>query len=303
MASCIVQLFQKKENRRPFIVLFDSGSSHTFWNIKSLPKGCVPIKVDAVQSSTLAGPMQSQLEVTLEHIVFPEFFRTRQVREVQAKVFNADCRYDAIIGRDMLKEMGLIIDFKDLRMTWDDIHVPMRSFPRPAVQKNLKIPEPTPAEQLYLNMLEADLEDDDTLPTCDTTQCSEDDYFLDDDLDGSEVGNDHALEQNGESYVENEKVVLKESKYEGADVNQVVHSCTHLNQQQQNELRVVLEKFPKLFDNTLGKYTDERIHLDLKDDAVPYCQARPYAVLHYAKSEQLVFVLGIRNYKLEVNLN
>ena len=125
MASCIVQLFQKKENRRPFIVLFDSGSSHTFWNIKSLPKGCVPLKVDAVQSSTLAGPMQSQLEVTLEHIVFPEFFRTRQVREVQAKVFNADCRYDAIIGRDMLKEMGLIIDFKDLRMTWDDVHVPM----------------------------------------------------------------------------------------------------------------------------------------------------------------------------------
>jgi hypothetical protein len=26
-------------------------------------------------------------------------------------------------------------------------------------------------------------------------------------------------------------------------------------------------------------------------------------LLHYAKSEQLVFVLGIRNYELEVNLN
>jgi hypothetical protein len=25
--------------------------------------------------------------------------------------------------------------------------------------------------------------------------------------------------------------------------------------------------------------------------------------MHYAKSEQLVFVLGIRNYELEVNLN
>ena len=31
----------------------------------------------------------------------------------------------------------------------------------------------------------------------------------------------------------------------------------------------VLEKYPKLFDNQLGTYPDEKIHLDLKPDAIP----------------------------------
>jgi hypothetical protein len=35
---------------------------------------------------------------------------------------DASCHYDMIIGRDMLQAMGLIVDFKDNLMTWDDFH-------------------------------------------------------------------------------------------------------------------------------------------------------------------------------------
>ena len=68
------------------------------------------------------------------------------------------------------------------------------------------------------------------------------------------------------------------SKYETADIDEIVRRCSHLNQVQQNELRNVLSKYPKLFYNERGTYPDERIHLDLKDDAVPHCQPRAYTV-------------------------
>jgi hypothetical protein len=44
--------------------------------------------------------------------------------------------------------------------------------------------------------------------------------------------------------------------------------------------RTVLERYPKLFDNELGTYRDEKIHLDLKEGAVPHCQPRAYSVPH-----------------------
>ena len=61
-------------------------------------------------------------------------------------------------------------------------------------------------------------------------------------------------------------------------MRKICHSCTHLSLVQQNELLEVLEKYPVLFNTNHGVYPDEKIHLDLKDDAVPFCQQQPYAV-------------------------
>ena len=77
MALCLVNTMSKQPVKKPFVVLFDTGASHTWWNIKSLPPGCVPKKVEASSSSTLTGDMMSNLEVTVEDVVFPEFFKTR----------------------------------------------------------------------------------------------------------------------------------------------------------------------------------------------------------------------------------
>jgi hypothetical protein len=54
--------------------------------------------------------MQSNLEVTVEDVTFPEFFKTRRIGKVEARVFTAECRYDAIIGRDLLRELGMNLD-------------------------------------------------------------------------------------------------------------------------------------------------------------------------------------------------
>ena len=271
MASCIAQLVQRQVLNKPLVVLFDSGSTHSWFHSSCVPKGCVPKIVPSVSSATLAGNIESNQEVTVENVSFPEFFKTRRLDKITGRLFRTPCRYDAIIGRDVLTEMGLTLNFKLQKMSWDDCHVEMKSFPNTISKNGVK--EPTTAEQLYLNMLEADLEDDDTLPTCDMTDCS--DMYLDDEFDDFDKGNEHAVDS--EVFESQE---IKTSLYEQTDIDQVVRTCRHLSQEQQNKLRDVLSKYPKLFNGELGTYPDEQIHLDLKPDAVPHCQPRAYSVPH-----------------------
>ena len=119
------------------------------------------------------------------------------------------------------------------------------------------VKEPSLAKQLFWDALEEDLLDDDTYPTCDMT----DDGSLDDGF-GPEEGNKHAdcsFDDDDTPRVEevyNEDGTIKESKYEGADIDRIVRGCTQLSQSQQNDLRSVLEKHPVLFNNELKAYPD-----------------------------------------------
>ncbi len=187
--------------------------------------------------------------------------------------------------------MKLKMDFSANKMIWDDCHVPMRQYP--ALQKVSKKTGTfviSPAESLFLDVLEEDLEDDDTLPTCDMTECSDDEYSLNDEIpEDSDMGNDHAVD----TYHDDDEMSpiqgitkvkeIKSSLYEKPDIHKVVAGCTHLAQERQNELLEVLDKYPKLFSNKLGTYTDELIHLDI-DTSVPPTATRAYTVPHNHKS-------------------
>jgi hypothetical protein len=58
-----------------------------------------------------------------------------------------------IIGRDMLQAMGLIVDFKDNLMTWDDVVVAMKMYPKKPPLPN----EPSIVSEMILNLIEVDL--------------------------------------------------------------------------------------------------------------------------------------------------
>jgi hypothetical protein len=208
MALCMVGTMMKHVVHKPLVVLFDSGS-----NIKSIPGGVVSRKVNSSSSLTLAGPMQFNLEVTVEDVTFPEFFKTPRIGKVEARVFTAECRYDAIIGRDLLQELRMNLDFKNNKMTWDNCHVPMKVFNR-ELNNPYGIKEPNVAEQLFLDLLEADLKDDDT----DTTHLSDDDYSLNDEF-FSDHGDDQIIDD--DVYAADSKDI-NVSKYETADINKVV---------------------------------------------------------------------------------
>ena len=128
-------------------------------NGRSLPKGCTPTLCAPSSSQTLAGPLQSNRQVTLTRIAFPEFFKSRYIDTIEARVFDGDCRYDVIIGRDVLRNMGLQLNFKKQTIAWDDCTIDMRKFPS-RLSKQTSVPDPDLADQMFLDMIEEDLEDD-----------------------------------------------------------------------------------------------------------------------------------------------
>ncbi|EJK65227.1 hypothetical protein THAOC_13943 [Thalassiosira oceanica] len=67
------------------------------------------------------------------------------------------------------------------------------------------------------------------------------------------------------------------AQYEKADLSKFAAEQTHLSQVQQNDLLELWQRHEKLFDGTLGKYTGDKMHIDLLPDAKPH-YSRPYPV-------------------------
>jgi hypothetical protein len=80
-----------------------------------------------------------------------------------------------------------------------------------------------------------------------------------------------------ENYIIHQQI--KHSKYEAANLKEVITLQTHLNQEQQRQLFNILELYSELFNGKLGKYPHQKIHLDIQENAKPF-HAKPYAVPH-----------------------
>jgi hypothetical protein len=102
---------------------------------------------------TITRQFNSNKTVELTNLWFPEFYRTQHFSSYKARVFETSCCYDMIIGRDMLQAMGLIVDFKDNSMTWDDVVIAMKTYPKkPPLPNELSI-----ESQMILNLVEDNL--------------------------------------------------------------------------------------------------------------------------------------------------
>ena len=106
--------------------LLDSGSHSTLMHERCLPKGAVPTLLkDKQKIATLAGTFDSTRECILDGIVLPELDKNRRVETHSAYVFNGNCAYDIIAGRDFLRKAGLKLDFANGMIEWDDLIMPM----------------------------------------------------------------------------------------------------------------------------------------------------------------------------------
>jgi hypothetical protein len=70
---------------------------------------------------------------------------------------------------------------------------------------------------------------------------------------------------------------ILDAKYEKILVDDAIDQLDHLNAQQKNDLKRVLNEHIKLFDGTLGVYPHRKFHHDLMPRAVPK-HSRPYAI-------------------------
>ena len=149
---------------RALVVLLDSGSTSTWISRKALPKGVHGKTIDAIVGSTLAGQFKSSQQVVIDSLSLPEFHRGRVLPELKAMIFEAPCRYDMIIGRDVLRAFGLSLDFETDSISTEGLSMPMREFPKPAEGVSV-------AEQLVFDFLDRvtlddeDSSSDETYPT------------------------------------------------------------------------------------------------------------------------------------------
>ena len=69
---------------------------------------------------------------------------------------------------------------------------------------------------------------------------------------------------------------IKPTHYEAMKPDEVFNSCSHLNEQQKQDLRKLINKYPKLFDGVLRSYPST-VSLEV-DPSKPPKAVRPYSI-------------------------
>ena len=276
MSFVIVKKVQNGVVSKPLTCLFDSGAKSAWINKKSVPPGIQGQTVPGITSKTLAGTFKSTEAVNLQNFTLPQFSKSRIYEKLTARVFHTPCRYDVIFGRDALRLFGMQVDFKDGLMICDEQVLDMRPFPNG--------PQEGMAAEMLMEWLEEDIYEDDnddiSMMSDDESQCSSTEMETEA-CDVVEIGpQSDKLDEDDEPFGSGYRgKKIKDSKYDGTTVEDVVSACKHLDKAQQEKLLAVLRKYEKLFDGKLKKFSGEKIKLELQQGAVPH-RSRAYQVPH-----------------------
>ncbi len=114
-----------KPQLRTIKVLLDSGSSGTVIHEDFVKKLRVS-KDETTKWSTAAGKLTTNRTVKKLRFKLHEFDSSKVI-EWKAHVTSLRFRYDMIIGRDLLQELGIVLDFANETVTWDGQNLPMKS--------------------------------------------------------------------------------------------------------------------------------------------------------------------------------
>ena len=117
---------RKMKYQRRLRILFDSGCGDTIIN-QTLTRGLDKKKVKTSKWKTKAGTFKTNQECKIT-FTLPQFHKNRDITwnaHVDESPLN-QCRYDLIIGRDLMKEIGLDIKFSTCSLVWDNSEIPMQ---------------------------------------------------------------------------------------------------------------------------------------------------------------------------------
>ena len=106
-------------------ILLDSGASSSIIN-----KQCVTgLRINDSQVTewrTSAGVFTTNKQVELL-LKLPEFYHNRVIK-CNAHVTENTSNYDMIMGRDLLGQLGIQINFSTNSVTWDKVSIPIKPF-------------------------------------------------------------------------------------------------------------------------------------------------------------------------------
>ena len=136
------------------------GATGCWISREKLPPHIRTYHVAPATNQTLAGNFTSNEEVKLHDILLPEFHKTRHLQTLMAKIFDQGCRYDMILGRNLMNKLGLVSNFNTKSMTWDGSTVAMREYDHNHDPTTL-------ATNLLLDVLDSRLEVNDSITMLD----------------------------------------------------------------------------------------------------------------------------------------
>jgi len=88
--------------------------------------------------ATAAGTLGTNQKAKVE-FMFPELSETKIITW-KLHIFKNTLKYNLIIGRDLLQALGILLDFKNQTITWDEITIPMKD-PEASMEEGYEIHE------------------------------------------------------------------------------------------------------------------------------------------------------------------
>lgn len=108
-------------------VLFDTGSGKTLIHRSKVPKNAQIIKLNKGQRmNTIEGTIEISDMVYMRDIRFPELEKNRRITGTKVFIFDSPCRYDVILGNDLLDQAGIDILYSKGVVDWLGNQIPMR---------------------------------------------------------------------------------------------------------------------------------------------------------------------------------
>ena len=119
MTIMIICTIQGQRLMRLLHVLFDSGSTGTLIHSRCIPPGAVPsLSKKKRITTTASGSFVTSRSVILKDMRLPEFTNHSVIDAVEARIFDADCQFGLILGRDFLQTAGIDVCFSDNMVKW-----------------------------------------------------------------------------------------------------------------------------------------------------------------------------------------
>ena len=235
------------QQKPPFLCLLDSGATGCWVSREKLPPHIHTYHVAPVTNQTLAGNFTAKEEVKLHDVLLPEFHKTRRLKTLMAKIFDQGCRYDMILGRNLMNKLGIVLNFNNKSMTWDGSTVAMREY-------DLNHDPTILATNLLLDVLDSRLEANDSITMLDKPS---DLHYVDP--------------------ARYKTTKIRTSLYEPSNLQHIVDKCVYLLPLQRKQLHSLLTHFKTLFDGRLKTFKGPPVHLELIPNPIPV-RRRPYTI-------------------------
>ena len=111
-------------NKHILRILLDSGASASIINSSYVLRKELQKNNDTHEWTTMAGTFKTTRLAEIK-IKLPELSDTAEIN-AKCHVTKQKSKYDLILGREILRELGIALDFNNNTINWNDTNIPMK---------------------------------------------------------------------------------------------------------------------------------------------------------------------------------